>query len=649
MDRAYALLTIRSVDAERRIITGTATSPTPDRMGDIIEPLGVAFTNPLPLLLYHDSQKPVGQVVFDKPTAKGITFTATIPAIDEPGTLRERVEEAWQSVKLKLLKGVSIGFRALEQAFMKDGGIHFLRTEILELSLVSVPANQDATILTIKQFDTAPAATGAGARVHSSTPGVTGLRASTRQTMKNASELITDFQASRTPKAERMTAIMQKAMNEGRTLTADEATEHDGLAAEVKTYDEHIARLETFEALTREKAQPVAGASLPQGSAARVPHIDVKGPVRGPGIEMARYAMCLATARGNAHTAHEIAKQRYPDEARIQAILKAAVAAGTTTDPTWAGALVPEYPNFAGDFVDYLRPMTIVGKFGTGGIPSLRRVPFNVRIAGQTSGGEGYWVGQGAPKPVTKFDFETTKLAWAKVANIAVLTEELVRFSSPAAETLVRDALAQALIARLDIDFIDPTKALVADVSPASITNGIAALTPSGTDAAAVRADIQTLISTFLVGNLNPQSAVFIMPNTIALALSLMTNALGQPEFPGLSMTGGTLKGIPVITSQYAVLGGSPDGNLLILVNASDIFLSDDGQVVIDASREASLQMDDAPTNTPAGGSPLAPTATTVVSLWQTNSIGLRAERFINWVRRRDLAVAYLENVQYSA
>ena len=42
----------------------------------------------------------------------------------------------------------------------------------------------------------------------------------------------------------------------------------------------------------------------------------------------------------------------------------------------------------------------IIGKFGTNGIPALRRVPFNVRILGQTSGGDAYWVGEGAPKPV---------------------------------------------------------------------------------------------------------------------------------------------------------------------------------------------------------------------------------------------------------
>ena len=641
MDRAYSLLTVKSVDPEKRVITGLATSPEPDRMGDIVEPLGVTFKNPLPLLLYHDSQRPVGQVSFDKPTEKGITFTAKLPAIDEPGTLRERIEEAWQSLKAGLISGVSIGFRALEQAFMKDGGVHFLKTEVLELSLVAIPANASATIHTIKTLDGGHAASGVGRTYPAPTLPAVASTSSTRASMKTASEQIADFQASRTPKAARMTDIMQKAMTEGRTLTQDESTEYDGLAADVKAYDEHIKRLEAFEAVQATKAAPVQDA--------RNPRVEVKAPELPPGIEFTRYAMCLMAARGNAATALEIAKSRFPDMRRVQTILKAAVNAGTTTDPTWAGALVPEYPTFAGDFVSYLRPMTIIGKFGTGGIPSLRNVPFNVRIAGQTSGGEGYWVGQGAPKPVTKFDFETTKLGWAKVANIAVLTEELVRFSSPAAEGLVRDALAAALVARLDIDFIDPAKALVADVSPASITNGIAALPPSGTDAAAVRQDIQTLISTFLTANMNPQSAVFIMPNTVALAISLMTNALGQPEFPGLGMNGGVLKGIPVITSQYAVLGGSPDGNLVILVNASDIFLSDDGQVVIDASREASLQMDDAPTNATSGGSPAAPVPTQVVSLWQTNSIGLRAERFINWARRRDAAVAYLENVQYSA
>jgi len=64
--------------------------------------------------------------------------------------------------------------------------------------------------------------------------------------------------------------------------------------------------------------------------------------------------------------------------------------------------------------------------------------------------------------------------------------------------------------------------------------------------------------------------------------------------------------------------------------------------VTIDASEQASLQMDSAPAS-PAD-------ATTVyVSLWQTNSIGLRAERFINWAKANANAVKYLTATAWPA
>ena len=153
LKRAYSTLTLKGVSEESRIITGVATTPTPDRAGDIIEPLGATFTNPLVLLHQHDSHRPVGTVKFDKPTKAGITFEAHLPIIAEPGPLKDRVDTAWGEIKAGLVRAVSIGFRALEHAWMEEGGIHFLKTEILELSLVSVPANGDATITSIKSID----------------------------------------------------------------------------------------------------------------------------------------------------------------------------------------------------------------------------------------------------------------------------------------------------------------------------------------------------------------------------------------------------------------------------------------------------------------------------------------------------------------
>jgi HK97 family phage prohead protease len=152
-NRAYSVLTVKSIDEDKRIIRGIATTPTVDRVGDIIDPLGVKFDNPLPLLWQHEHDKPIGSVKFDKPTKAGIEFEAEIASTDEPGTLKDRLDEAWQSIKMGLVRAVSIGFRAIEYAFMDSGGVRYVETEVYELSAVTIPANADALITEVKSID----------------------------------------------------------------------------------------------------------------------------------------------------------------------------------------------------------------------------------------------------------------------------------------------------------------------------------------------------------------------------------------------------------------------------------------------------------------------------------------------------------------
>src|SRR5688572_5209983 len=44
LDRAWSTLTVKSVDTERREIEGIASTPSVDRVGDIVEPMGAKFT-----------------------------------------------------------------------------------------------------------------------------------------------------------------------------------------------------------------------------------------------------------------------------------------------------------------------------------------------------------------------------------------------------------------------------------------------------------------------------------------------------------------------------------------------------------------------------------------------------------------------------
>lgn len=475
--------------------------------------------------------------------------------------------------------------------------------------------------------------------------------------MKTISEQIADLENTRAAKAARMSEVINKSLEEGRSTDAAEGEEFDTLEAELATIDADLVRLKKLEKLNVEKAAPVQAAS---NGGARTP-VNVKNTQKlEPGIPLARYARCLLLAEGHKMHAAQIAKNQYPEMDWMVNLLdaevagndkakhflthsKAAVAGGNTTDTTWAAPLV-QYQQYALDFVEYLRPQMIIGKFGTNGVPALRRVPFNVTISGQTSGGSANWVGEAAPKPVTKFDFANVNLRWAKIAGITVISEELARMSTPGAEALLRDQMAQVVIARSDIDFIDPDKAAVANVSPASIINGVAPVASTGGNSAAeIRADIRALFASWISNNVNPANAVFIMSPGTALALSLMYNDLDSARvFPNIGMNGGTLEGIPVIVSQYAaqVQDGGSAGSLVILANASDIFLSEDAGVDIAVSREASLQMNDAP-DSPA-------TASTVfTSMFQTNQLAIRAELYINWAKRRSTAAAWLDSVSW--
>ena len=436
---------------------------------------------------------------------------------------------------------------------------------------------------------------------------------------------------------------MEKAASEGATLDAAQKEEFDGNATDISEIDDHLKRLKGMEASQAAKATPAAGGNAADASASRGgQRIEVKGTNVPKGTAFTRYAMALARSKGNLMQAQEIAKG-WTDTPEVETVLKAAVAAGTTTDASWAKPLV-EYENMAGEFAELLRPATIIGR-----IPGLRRVPFNIKIPRQTGGSSVGWVGEGKPKPVSTLAFDQITLGMAKTAGIVVITDELARSSSPAAEGVVRDDLVAQTAQFLDSQFLDPAKAAVTNVSPASITNGVSPVTASGTDADAVRADVQELMGKFITANLSLAGAVWIMTEMQALGLALMLNPLGQPEFPGLQIngnSGGTFMGLPVVLSEnIPANAGTGDplvgaGARIVLVKPSEVLLADDGQTMLDVSSEASLQMDSAP-DAPA-------TATTVlVSLWQHNMVGIRAERYINWAKRRAGAVQFIDSANY--
>lgn len=468
--------------------------------------------------------------------------------------------------------------------------------------------------------------------------------------MKTYADHIASLEATRAEKSARMKALHQGAADASRTMDTAESQEFDDLEGEIKAINidiERTQRLKSMEDADKATVKAVDGKTKADATASSTPlsnNLQLKTVEKlEPGIAFAR----LARVKGLAFTGQlgdlrdplQIAKAVYPNDERLIASLqiKAPVSAATTLDATWAGNLINEGGVAFADFVEYLRPRTLLGQIQD----RLRRLPFDTPVLVQGSSGSASWVKEGTAKPLTEWTYTRVKLTPLKVAAIAVATKETLMRASASADMLIRDELAKAIGARIDTTFISDAAA-VSDESPAGILNAVAALTLSGgTTVNDIRCDIAAFLTAISDANLSLAGTFWVMPERIAIALSLIANEVGAQAFPGITPNGGTFAGLPVFVTGYADTDST--GSVVALIKGDEIFLGDENGIQVSVSDQASLVMDSAPSMNST-----TPTPAQVVSLWQTNSVGFLLERYLNFQRRRAAAVVWAR-VNWSA
>lgn len=452
--------------------------------------------------------------------------------------------------------------------------------------------------------------------------------------MKTLQQLIEE----RTQKSARMSELVELRKSENRKFTADEADEFDALDGEVSDLDDEI-RIKRFDERQAAASTRVNKGTPDEQRGSRGPTILVKKEDpedKFPGqswtrMQIAKAAAYIQMRDGNFVTPAQIAEARWgKTHPKLVSVIKAAVAGGGTGSGEWGAELAQSDTRFTGDFVEFLYSMTVFDRL------PLRSIPARVHVKGQDGAATGYWVGESKAIPVSKADASDVELTPLKVAAIAVCSKELIASSDPSAELWIRDAIAQASAQRVDTTFLS-SAAAVSGVSPAGILNGLSALAPSGTDAAAVRADLMALYAPFLAAK-NASGLVQVMTPSMAKALSLLVNALGQTEFPNLNSTGGTLLGDTVFTGDNVTPGD------WILMKPSDIWKIGDTGVQVSMSDTATIEQDTAPAG--ASDTPTAASAT-LMSMWQTESVAFKVVRGINYAKRRSGAVTVLSNAEY--
>ena len=132
-------------------IKGSASTNALDRAGDIINPDawtkgGLENYKGNPIILFnHDYNKPIGRATDLSVTDKGLDISAKIS---------KAAGDITQLVKDGVLGAFSVGFRCKDSEYMTEtDGYKIKDAELFEVSVVSVPCNQNATFGLAKSFD----------------------------------------------------------------------------------------------------------------------------------------------------------------------------------------------------------------------------------------------------------------------------------------------------------------------------------------------------------------------------------------------------------------------------------------------------------------------------------------------------------------
>jgi HK97 family phage prohead protease/HK97 family phage major capsid protein len=631
---------IHKTVAERDGMDFVLSDETVDRYGDIIVAKGWDLKdfkkNPI-ALFGHQGSFPIGN--WTNVRVEGTKLIGTL-VLAAAGT-SERINELISLVQQGILRAVSVGFRPIENEPIDPkqpyGGQRYTKSQLLETSLVSVPANPAALAIAkslhisdetlemafgehaTKRRDL----TATGENADTTSADLTRSRAD-RQTqakapkMKTLSQRIEDAQADLTAKRDKLAE-----------LTGADDLDNDAvveLTAQIDTVEKTVATLKGAEAKI--------GASARTEQALAVP-AQVRKPLGHTEKDGMDLLVKAVVARGVSHFMNlpleKALEQRYPGHEALGVLMKADQVIGTTTGSHWADDLVQTaYQGFLQALVGKSVFPELLNRglsltFDRWGSLVLPR-----RAAGTAGGG---FTAEGSPIRVGKITTASATLTPKKMGVIIAFSKELAKRSTPAIEGIVRDAIIEDTVAILDPILLDATAS--STIRPAGLLNGVNAAASGfgGGDYIAVTEDFKALLAPFYSAN-GADGIVVLMNPAQGLNMSMMAGPVGDPTW------------LQRIKDRVTILESTNvPANRLIAVRASD-FAGAGGDPEFDVSEQATIHMEDTtPLEIVSGTGPT--TADPVRSLWQTASVGVRMLMDVSWVMRRTGMVQWIDTTTW--
>jgi HK97 family phage major capsid protein/HK97 family phage prohead protease len=650
---------------------------TPDRLGDIISATGWDLENfkKNPIALFnHHSDFPIGKwanLRVDKGALRGHLQLA--PAGTSP-----RIDEIRKLIDAGILKAVSVGFRALESEPLQKGnpfgGERYLKQELVETSLVSVPANPNA-LSVAKSLNISSATLDIVFAKPGSKQGDSARRRRNhRQARHDPSRFERRAMNGNSPLGQRIQASQQrlvryqdqltehlKNVNDENVSDADMATTQE-LNARIAQEDKTLATLQEAEARLA-----VASVGPEHIEARNVMLYQNGGGGGGEGTLAVAHPRPFAIPAKKVrpqdymwraltlqvihhHEQHkrpilEILKEHYGEDEATRTVMnlvtRNASVPATIVAPGWAAELVTQVWT---DFIEALLPFSVFPEIARRGQSFTfgRNGVINLPMRNQTPQIAGSFVGEGAPIPVRQGAFATVQLTPKKMAVISTFTRELAEHSTPAIEGLIREAITNDTAISLDSVLLDQNAATA--VRPPGLLNGTTGLTPTaGGGINALIGDIKLLIDALNVSTLgNLRDPVWLMSPSLVAAAALTPTTVGILPFRE-EIARGTLMSFPIVKSASVPAG------TMILLDCADFASVTEAAPRFDVSDQAVLHMEDTAPLAIIGGTTGTPVpAVPTRSLWQTDTIGVRMLLPMNWAYRRPGMVQWMSGVTWA-
>src|SRR5580765_6129971 len=614
---------------------------TVDRYGDIIEPDGWMLdhfrANPI-ALFNHKPDNVVGtweniHIEAAAGSNRGGRLVANfVPA--PPGTTR-LADDVRRLIEANILRATSVGFQSVESEPIDPkkpfGATRYTRQELLETSIVSVPANPAALQLARSlgiSDDTMTLAFGEHAAIGRGRM-TTGEQAAMRPRSRATSmqQLTTSQQIE--DRQNRLNAARDKLFEHTQDPEHDTDVA-DGLNAEIAEQERRLASLRATErSLAMRTAQQQVLPPMAVPAINRRP-LGLPSKERTPGDLYANHCVARFIAYARGISVEQALSERYPDDEQTAVVTRAAIAGATTTTAGWALELVQVGQ---GEFVNSLMPNQVFPKLSAMGLqltfgPNSGAIKIPSRTATPSIGAS--FVAEAAPIPVRRLGTTSITLYPHKVGGISVFSREIAAYSNPDIESLIRQSIIDDTQINIDALLLD--NVAVSTTRPAGLTNGVSTLTATaGGGYAAFLGDMNKLTAPFYAVNAGRRLAFLMNP--------AQRNQLLYAPGPAGAPFGWSTQ----FTDMFTVIDStSIAAGAVYMIDAAD-FVSVSGAPEFDVSEVATIHMEDTtPLQIATGAQGSGVLATPTQSMFQTAQIAIRMIANVNWAMRRTGMVQFI-------